>query len=128
MRQATATKSKYELPAQSLTLEETLRGMDVAREMRDKREQAEEMFRRDDMRTELRNKLLRTARMSGDKVTEAEIDAAIGQYLENLHAYTDPPSGFQNFLAHCWVWRQRLAWSLAGVGLTAGGLWYLLGG
>ena len=51
--------------------------MDVAREMRDQRETAEEMFRRDDLRIQLRDKLVRTARLSGDNVTEEEIELAI---------------------------------------------------
>jgi len=127
MSQAHATQTQSELPGQDLTLEETLRVMDVAREMRDQREQAEEMFRQDDIRTALREKLMRTARMSGDNVTEAEIDAAIRQYLETLHTYEAPKAGFKNFMAHCWVWRDRILWSLAGVATTAGGLWYFFG-
>ena len=51
MSQAQATQSRFELPGQNLTLEETLRVMDVAREMRDQRERAEEMFRQNDVRT-----------------------------------------------------------------------------
>ncbi len=125
-RQAQATQSQIELPGQNLTIEETLRVMDVAREMRDQRELAEEMFRRDDIRSQLREKLVRTARLSGDNVTEAEIDAAIGQYMQTLHRYEDPPAGLKNFLAHCWVWRQRILWSAAAVA-TAGSLWFLFG-
>lgn len=123
-RQAQATQSTFELPGQNLTLQETLRVMDVAREMRDQRELAEEMFRRDDIRSALREKLLRTAQLSGDNVTEAEIDAAIGQYMETLHTYEDPQSGLKSFLAHAWVWRDRIVWSLAGLAAAAGGLWY----
>ncbi|WP_147871241.1 DUF6384 family protein [Stieleria maiorica] len=114
-------------PGHSLSLQETLRVMDVAREMRDQREQAEEMFRRDDLRVALREKLMRTARLSGDNVTEAEIDAAIGQYMETLHTYQDPEPGLKRFLAHCWVWRNRIIWSLAGVAGITGGLWYFFG-
>lgn len=127
MSQAQATQSRVELPGQELTLEETLRVMDVAREMREQREQAEEMFRRDDMRSALREKLMRTARMSGDNVTEAEIDAAIRQYMETLHTYEDPKSGFKNFVAHCWIWRDRILYSVAGAAAAAGGLWYFFG-
>ena len=64
MSQAQATQNaqaKIELPGQNLTLEETLRVMDVAREMRDQREQAEDMFHREDVRKALREKLLRSA-------------------------------------------------------------------
>ncbi|MCC9603826.1 DUF6384 family protein [Stieleria sp. JC731] len=124
MSQAQATQSKLDLPEHELTIAETLRVMDVAREMRDQREQAEVMFRRDDMRDALRQKLLRTANVSGDDVTEAEIDAAIDQYLETLHTYEDPEAGLSSFLAHCWVWRQRIVWSMAGLA-SAAGIWYL---
>lgn len=113
--------------AKELSLEETLRVMDVAREMRDQRQLAEEMFRRDDLRTGLREKLMRTAKMMGDDVTQAEIDAAIGQYLETQHVYEDPPAGMSSFIAHCWVWRDRILWSAAGVAAAAGGLWYIFG-
>ena len=137
MNQAKASQAKaerrrgsreaVELPGQNLTLAETLRVMDVAREMRDQRQRAEEMFRRDEIRVALREKLVRTARMSGDDVTEAEIDAAIDQYLETLYTYSDPEPGFQRFLAHVWVWRQRILWSAAGLAAAAGGLWYFFG-
>jgi len=97
-----------EIPWQILTIEETLRVMDVARELREKRETAEEMFRRDDLRQNLRDKLIRMAALSGDPVTEAELDVAIDHYMANLNTYQDPESRFQSFLAHCWVWRGRL--------------------
>ena len=127
MSQAQARQKQVELPGQNLTLEETLRVMDVAREMRDQREKGQEMFRRDDIRVALREKLLRSARLSGDTVTEQEIDAAISQYMETLYTYQDPPSGMKNFLAHCWIWRDRILWSVAGAAATLGGLWYFFG-
>ena len=124
MSQSQAQATQFEVPGQSLTLEETLRVMDVARELRDQRQQAEEMFRRDDIRANLRDKLIRTAKMSGDDVTAAEIDTAIELYMETLHRYEDPESGMSSFLAHCWVWRQRILYSMAGLAALGGGLWY----
>ncbi|MGB7343742.1 MAG: DUF6384 family protein [Pirellulaceae bacterium] len=118
---------RIELPGENLTLQETLRVMDVAREMRQQRETAEEMFRRDDIRKNLRDKLVRTARMSGDDVTEAEIDAAISQYMQTLHTYEDPAPGMSNFMAHCWIWRDRIMFGAASLAVAAGGLWYLFG-
>ena len=115
---------RVELPGENLTLQETLRVMDVAREMRNQRETAEEMFRSDDIRRELREKLMRTARVSGDNVTEAEIDAAIQQYMDKLHTYSPPASGFKNFVAHCWIWRDRIMFAGAGLAAAAGGLMY----
>jgi hypothetical protein len=106
-----------------LTIQQTLRIMDVARELRDRRETAEEMFRHDDLRSQLRETLMRTARMSGDNVTEEEIEVAIGQYIDSLHTYQDPEPGMKRFLAHCWVWRNRI---LVGAAALAG-LWFLVG-
>lgn len=108
-----------------LSLEETLRVMDVAREMREARQTAEEMFRRDDLRSNLRKKLLRQARMSGDAVTESEIDAAIGQYLATRHVYEDPPAGLKSIFAHAWVYRARIAIASVASVVAAGGLFYL---
>lgn len=114
-------------PLKDLTLQETLRVMDVAREMRENRQSAEEMFRRDDLRIALRDKLLRTARMSGDSVTEAEIDAAIGQYMDRLHTFQPAEPGVSKFVAHLWVWRGRIAVGLATAASVAGAFWFLFG-
>ncbi len=113
------------LPEESLSLQETLRVMDVAREMRDQRETAEEMFRRDDLRTQLRDKLVRTARMSGDNVTEEEIELAIEQFFESVHSYQDPQPSMKSFLAYCWVWRGRLTLAAAALTTVLGGLWFM---
>lgn len=109
--------------AQELSLEETLRVMDVAREIRDRRETVEDAFRLEDKRRELREKLMRSARLSGDNVSEVEIDAAIDQYYKRLHTYSDPERGWQSFVAHCWVWRMRIMLS-AGAAVTALGSWW----
>lgn len=119
--------AQAEMVMPELTLQETLRVMDVAREMREQREQAEEMFRRDDLRSQLREKLMQTARMSGDNVTEAEIDAAIKQYMDTLHTYQDPPGGMKKFMAHCWIWRDRIVMGAVSLAAVAGGLWYFFG-
>jgi len=116
--------SSIELPGENLTIEETLRVLDVARELRSRRETAEEMFRRDDIRTNLREKLLKAAEITGDRVTEAEIDMAISQYLAGVHQYQDPEPGFKNVLAHLWVWRDRVLLAAGTLSVVAGGLWY----
>lgn len=113
------------LPGEDLTIAETLRVMDVARQMRDQRETAEEMFKRDDLRIALRDKLLRTAEVSGDTVTEAEIDAAITQYFENLHTYQDPEGGIKSVLAHLWVWRGRVLAGAAALATIAAAGWWM---
>lgn len=114
------------IPGEGLSLNEMLRVMDVARELRRNRDVAEEMFRRDDVRAELRAKLMRSAAIAGDRVTESEIDAAIDQYFTNLNTYADPPSGLKSVLAHSWVWRRKILAASAAFAIAIGGLWYLL--
>ncbi len=120
--QATATRIPQDrsvrLPGEDLSLNEMLRVMDVAREMQRNRELAQEMFRRDEVRTELRSKLMRSAQLAGDRVTEAEIDAAIDQYFATLNVYKDPEPSFKRFLAHTWVWRKRIAAGVAAIAIT----------
>lgn len=113
------------LPGEDLSLNEMLRVMDVARELRRNRDLAEEMFRRGDVRTELRAKLMRSAEIAGDRVTAAEIDAAIDHYLANLHTYADPEPSFKRMLAHAWVWRRRVIAGAAAAAIAIGGVWYL---
>jgi len=113
------------LPGEDLSLNEMLRVMDVAREMRRNRGVAEEMFRRDEVRAQLRTKLLRSAQIAGDQVTEAEIDAAIDQYFTSLHTYRDPEPSFTRTLAHAWVWRRRITTGAAALTIALGGFWYL---
>lgn len=127
--QASAATKLREIanPLQDLSLQETLRVMDVAREIRDRRETAEEMFRRDDLRANLREKLMRTARLSGEDVTEAQIDAAIGQYMDTLHTFKEPRPGLNKFMAHCWIWRDRIAMGAAALAAIAGSVWFLFG-
>ncbi len=115
-----ATRSRsVKLPGEDLSLNEMMRVMDVAREMRRNRDVAEGMFQRDTVRAQLRTKLMQAAEIAGDRVTEAEIDAAIDQYFKNLHTYADPEPSFQRVLAHAWVWRWRLAAVLVPVAALA---------
>ena len=113
------------LPGEDLSLNEMLRVMDVARELNRDRNVAEEMFRRDDVRVQLREKLMRSAQLAGDRVTESEVDAAIERYFATLHTYEDPKPGLKTTLAHFWVWRKRIAAGIAAIAITLGGSYYL---
>ena len=113
------------LPGENLSLNEMLRVMDVAREMSRNRGVAEEMFRRDEVRIELREKLMRSAQLAGDRVTEAEVDVAIAQYFATLNTYSDPKPSLTRVAALAWVWRQRIAACVAAVAITLGGSYYL---
>lgn len=121
-----AASRSIRLPGEDLSLNEMLRVMDVAREMRRSRDVAEEMFRRDEVRVELREKLLRSAQLAGDRVTQAEIDAAIDEYFATLNTYEDPKPGIKRMFAHAWVWRHRIAAAVAAAAMTLGSAYYLL--
>ena len=114
--------------ANNLPLGEMLRIMDVARTLRQEREIANEQFNREEARALLRKRLKASTEITGSEVTEAEIDAAIESYFNNLHTYRDPPWGLGVFLAHLYVRRvQILVVLIVIAALTLGG-WLLLGG
>jgi len=111
--------------AAQLSIQEMLRVMDVAREMRKSREKAEEVLQRADFRAQLRDKLMRSAQLSGDRVTEAEIDAAIQVYLADRHRFQPPEFGFRVVVANLWVRRRAiLGWTIA-TAATAATVWGL---
>jgi hypothetical protein len=109
-----------------LSLQEMLRVMDVARTLRKERETVAREFNRDETRLVLRERMLKTTAITGEKLTEAEVDAALELYFDNLHTFTPPPPGLSTFLAHAWVRRRILGWTLAwlaALGLLAWWLW-----
>jgi hypothetical protein len=91
--------------AKNLTLVETLRVLEVARGLRREREVAEVALARDEIRTLMRKRLMEAAVVTGDKITEADVDAAIEQYFATQHTYNDPPFSARVLLAHLWVSR-----------------------
>jgi len=123
--QAGLRKSGYETVAPELKLSETLRVLEVARGMQQERAQAEVALARTEVRAAMRKRLLEAAAVTGDRMTEADVDAAIEQYFSTQHAYQDPPSSFQMFLAHAYVRRMSLA-MMVGVVLVILLMWQLM--
>lgn len=99
--------------------------MDVAREMRENREMAEQVLARDEVRATLRQKLKRSAEISGDRVTDAEIDAAIDAYFADRHRFVEPKFSFNLLIAHLWVRRTLVLSATAAVLICAGTIWGL---
>lgn len=97
--------------------------MDVARAIRDEQLTVEQQFRIDEVKARIRDRLLESARISGDHVSEAEIDAAISVYFQTQFIYHDPPWGMSRLLAQLYVWRVKglVAGALGGVMLV--GVW-----
>ena len=93
----------------SLSLSEMMRIMDVATEMRNQRETVEKEFAVDETKRLLREKLLQTTAITGERVTEAEVDAAIEAYFSTLYTYHEPKGSPSLLLAHLYVRRGHLA-------------------
>ena len=93
----------------SLSLSEMMRIMDVATEMRNQRETVEKEFAVDETKRLLREKLLQTTAITGERVTEAEVDAAIEAYFSTLYTYHEPKGSPSLMLAHLYVRRGHLA-------------------
>lgn len=108
-----------------LSLQEMLRVMDVARTLRKERETVARQFNREQTRQVLRERMLQTSSITGEQLTEAEVDAALEQYFDNLHTFTPPPPGVSTLLAHAWVRRWRLGVLLAVVAALGVLTWWL---
>lgn len=104
--------------ARDLTLVETLRVLEVARGLRQEREVAEVALARDEIRSLMRKRLMDAAAITGDRITEADVDAAIEQYFATQHTYQDPPMSVSVLLAHLWVRRLSLVLMVGLIFLT----------
>jgi hypothetical protein len=101
--------------ARDLSLAETLRVLEVARGIRADRRQAELALSRNELRESLRKRLLDAAAITGDSVSEAEVDAAITQYFQTQHVYADPEFSLSVLLAHLYVRRYGILILLGGL-------------
>ncbi|WP_145434008.1 DUF6384 family protein [Lacipirellula limnantheis] len=111
---------------QRLTLAEMSRIMDVASALRKERALIEQQLNIDEIKAKLRERLLEAASVSGDPVTDAEVDAAVEQYYDRLHQFRDPPASSSKFLAHCWVLRKHLTAAVVALAGAAALIWGLL--
>lgn len=110
-------------PADELSLPEMLRVMDLARVLREERASLEREFNVTEARSLLRQKLLASTEITGEQLTPAEVDQAIDQYFASLHTYRDPPLSFEVLLAHLYVRRWMLTWTLLGLAFVGTALW-----
>lgn len=94
---------------EQMTIAEMTRLMDVAAAIRKERLTAEQQLNIGETKQLLRERLLESARITGDPVTEQEIDAAIDAYYERRHEFTPPEPGMETFLASLYVRRGTIA-------------------
>lgn len=106
-----------------LSLTEMLRIMDVAREMREEQLTVAQQFQIDETKARIRDRLLESAKVTGDEVTSSEVDAAIEIYFRNQFIYRDPPWGLNRLLAQLYVWRVKSVVGLALAGAAGIGIW-----
>lgn len=109
-----------------LSLDEMLRVMDVATELRKQRETVEKEFAIDETKAMLRERLLAATSITGERVSETEVDTAISQYFDTLHTFREPPASFETTLAHLYVRRGQLSVTLVFLLALAGVGWYML--
>lgn len=113
------------MEADDLSLQDMLRVMDVARTLRKERETVSREFSRDEQRSLLRTRLLQTTAITGEPLTDADVEAALDLYFDNLHTFRPPPPGLSTLLAYAWVERRTVAVGLLLLGLSTGLVWWM---
>ncbi|MAT72557.1 MAG: hypothetical protein CMJ58_23915 [Planctomycetaceae bacterium] len=123
-REQNATLDSDGLPSgERLSLAEMSRIMDVATTLRKERALVEEQLNIDQIKAKLRERLIAAARVSGDTVSEAEVDAAVEQYYDRLHEFAEPPASWRTMVAHVWVRRGPIVKIVVAVAAAAAVIW-----
>ena len=124
-RSATVSAEAAETPPQQLSIEETLRIMDVATTLRKEQTLAEQQLNLEETKALLRERLLEAANVTGERLTEQQVEIAIEHYYDKLHVFDQPEWSLELVLAHLYVMRGTIIkWTLA-LGATAGILSWL---
>ena len=82
--------------------------MDVASELRKQREIAGEQFEVEQTREDLRKRLRATADVTGEQLSDGEIDAAIDSFFSGLYRFKQPEKGLSYKLATFYVNRKKI--------------------
>ena len=106
-------------------LADMVRILDVAAEMRADREMASRELAVDETKRLLRERLLESAKLTGDGATPEEIDAAIDNYYQSLYTFREPHRSLSVALAQLYVRRGKLGLVTAGVTLLLAVGWLL---
>ena len=113
---------------QNLKLDEFLMMVDVATTVRQKQEEVNKQLNIYEVRAELKNRLQETAQVSGEQLTDFQIESAINSYFDGLYSFQEPQRDFGTRIAEIYVERGRLAKKFGIpplIGVAAAGLIWL---
>ena len=108
-----------------MSLDEILNIMDVASEIRKQQSLVEREFEIDQTRAQLREKLHQTAAVTGESITNEQIEAAIDWYFDHLHTFKPPQWGLGLLLAHIYIRRTQIGIALGALLVLAIIYWTL---
>lgn len=91
-----------------LSLDEFLRVMDVATTIRQKDEEVVDQLDFDKTKEGIRQRLRETAKVTGETLTDSQIEAAVNNYFGGLYSFNAPERDFETKLAEVYVERGRL--------------------
>ncbi len=120
-----ASADAAQAPPQQLSIEQTLRIMDVATMLRKEQAIVHQQLNLEETQAMLRERLLDAAQVTGEQLTVEQVDIAIEHYYDKLHVFEQPQWSFELMAAHLYVMRGTIVkWTLA-LG-TLGAWWYWL--
>jgi hypothetical protein len=113
--------------ADTLSVAEMLRIMDVATALRQDRQLIEEQLNIDQVKALLREKMIAAAKVTGEEVSPEEVDAAIDRYYGRLYTFKEPANSLSMMLARLYVRRLEIAkWGGLALGLALLSWWLFL--
>jgi hypothetical protein len=115
-----------------LNLDEFLRMVDVATTVRNKQEEVSQQLDIREVREDLKKRLLKTAEVTGEQLTDFQIETAVSNYFQGLYSFQEPERDFGTKFAEIYVERKRLARKFGlpplVAGIAAGAIWLTASG
>ncbi len=106
------TSEAAEAAPDQLSIEQTLRIMDVATTLRKEQAVVHQQLNIEETKAMLRERLLDAAKVTGEPLTEEQVNIAIEHYYDKLHVFEEPEWSFELAMAHLYVMRNKiLTWA-----------------
>ena len=91
-----------------LRLDDFLRVVDVATAIRQRQEEAGQQLDIHEARDKLKEKLRETSRITGENLTDSQIESSVDSYFEGLYSFNEPERNLGTRFADMYVERRRL--------------------